>query len=472
LTQLAKRLIKNDGAKQELARRYLADFLEYESGWNNDLKRYNWMRAKHLQLLCEKIEAIERGDLRKLMVFMPPRHGKSEVVSKKFPAWYLGRNPNNEIILSSYSADLAYDFSEIARNTIRSVGYLFGKELSSESSAKKKWKLSKYRGGLSAAGVRGPITGRGAHVAIIDDPFKNWEEASSSRIRDKVDTWYQSVLRTRLSPKGAVILVMTRWHEDDLAGRLLQREGDEWELIQFPALATENDILGRKPGEVLWPRRYNKEEILDIKRGMLSRLFDSLYQQIPRKNAEDALWSYDMIRRINNAPDLEQIVVAIDPQGKKSSSNNKTDDTGIVIAGRSADKHYYVLDDRTINASPNGWARKAVSGYYKFEADRIVGEVNNGGDMVESVLRTIDSDIPYSEVRATRGKMLRAEPIAALYEQGKVFHVGDNFDELEDELTSWSPDKGLDSPNRLDALVWALTKLKSDVSGQILIGRV
>lgn len=438
------------------ARGDLAFFLEYES-------QGAWKRAKHLELLCEKLQQIEQGNLKRLMVYMPPRHGKSEVCTKKFPAWYLGRNPNKEVIISSYSADLANDFSEIARNTIRDKGYIFGKELSSDSSAKKKWGLEGYRGGLAAAGVGGPITGRGANVFIIDDPIKNWEEARSETIRDKIWNWYQTVARTRLTPNGAIVLVMTRWHEDDLAGRLLEQEGEKWEVIDFPAIAEENDILGREPGEPLWPERYDIKELNDIKSTMLRRLWLALYQGKPRKDEEGALWDYDMIDYVNEYPELQRIVVAVDPAVSKKKSS---DETGIIVAGKSAAGFAYVLEDRTIKASPNGWAKKTVNGYKKYNADRVVGEVNQGGDMVESTVRTVDSYTSYKAVRATRGKQIRAEPVAALYEQGKVFHVRE-FEKLEDELTSWSPESSNDSPNRLDALVWALTELMLGDTGAV-----
>lgn len=436
------------------AREDLAFFLEYES-------QGVWKRAKHLELLCKKLEQIEQGELKRLMVFMPPRHGKSEVVSKKFPAWYLGRNPDNEIIISSYSADLAYDFSRLARNTLKDYGHIFDVELAKDSSAVGKWGIEGHRGGLTAAGVGGPITGRGANVFIIDDPTKNWEEARSETIRDKIWNWYQTVARTRLAPNGAIVLVMTRWHEDDLAGRLLKQEKEKWEIINFPAIAEENDILGRKSGEALWPERYNIDELNDIKSTMLKRLWLALYQQKPRKDEEGALWNYDMFKYVDEYPDLQRIVVAIDPAVTNKSSS---DETGIIVAGKSAAGFAYVLDDRTCKDTPNGWAKKAVAAYKKYKADRIVGEVNQGGDMVESTIRTVDWTVSYKAVRATRGKQIRAEPVAALYEQGKVFHVGE-FEKLEDELTTWSPETSNDSPNRLDALVWALTDLMLDSQG-------
>lgn len=252
--------------------------------------RGSWQPAPHLELLCEKLEAVERGEINRLMVFLPPRHGKSEIISKKFPAWCLGKNPNREIILSSYAADLSFDFSKIARDTFREWGpALWGLELAADSSSAGRWGVQGYRGGLVAAGVGGPITGRGAHIAIIDDPFKNYEEASSEVIRKRVMNWYKSTLRTRLAPNGAIVLVMTRWHEDDLAGQLIKSmkeesnelAGEQWEIIDFPAISEENDILGRKPGKPLWPDRYPLKELLQTKQVLGSYLFGALYQQRP-----------------------------------------------------------------------------------------------------------------------------------------------------------------------------------------------
>lgn len=169
-----------------------------------------------------------------------------------------------------------------------------------------------------------------------------------------------------------------------------------------------------------------------------------------------ALWTRKLIdeHRVADAPELARIVVPIDPA---VSSGEAADDTGIVIPALGIDGQYYVISDRTCHLSPDGWARRAVTAYHELEADRVVAEVNNGGDLVERVIRTVDPDVPYRAVRASRGKIIRAEPIAALYEQGKVHHVGD-FPELEDEMCSFTPESGW-SPNRLDSLVWGITDL-------------
>ena len=173
-----------------------------------------------------------------------------------------------------------------------------------------------------------------------------------------------------------------------------------------------------------------------------------------------ALWSLDAIDRArrDRAPDLSRVVVAIDPA---VSSREGSDETGIIVAGRDECGHGFVLEDLSGRYEPAGWAQAAINTYYRHGADRIVAETNNGGDMVENTLRTIDENVSYSAVHASRGKFIRAEPIAALYEQSRVHHVG-TFAELEDQLTSFTADidrSKLGSPDRVDALVWGLTEL-------------
>ena len=184
------------------------------------------------------------------------------------------------------------------------------------------------------------------------------------------------------------------------------------------------------------------------------------------EDVEGALWSRDMIEsariREEDLPPLIRIVVAIDPA---VTSGENSDDTGIVVAGLSSDNQYYVLDDRTCHVSPEQWARVAINAYEDWKADRIIAETNNGGDMVELLLRNVSPNIPVTKVTASRGKRVRAEPISALYEQGRVHHVG-GFNKLEDEMCQWVPDSG-DSPDRMDALVWAMSEL-AEASGSMM----
>jgi phage terminase large subunit-like protein len=175
------------------------------------------------------------------------------------------------------------------------------------------------------------------------------------------------------------------------------------------------------------------------------------------EEAEGALWNRGVIDagRVTEAPDLVRIVVAIDPA---VTSGEESDETGLVCAGRSADDHGFILWDGSGRYSPDGWAKRAISALHEFEGDKLIGEANNGGDMIEHVLRTVDQFVPYKKVTATRGKQTRAEPIASLYNNGRIHHVG-SFPDLEDQLCNWEPLSGQKSPDRLDALVWALTEL-------------
>ena len=189
-----------------------------------------------------------------------------------------------------------------------------------------------------------------------------------------------------------------------------------------------------------------------------------LYAEV-LEDVEGALWNYQMIEdermRMDGIPEMQRVVVGIDPAVTHSANS---DETGIVVAGRGVDDRFYVLSDRSIKASPDGWMREALDAFYLHDADKIIAEVNNGGDLVERLLRTIDSSVSYKKVTATRGKMVRAEPIAALYEQKRVSHVG-NFDILETQMCEYAGEGK--SPDRMDALVWALTEL-SRSSGQAM----
>jgi predicted phage terminase large subunit-like protein len=174
-------------------------------------------------------------------------------------------------------------------------------------------------------------------------------------------------------------------------------------------------------------------------------------------DVDGALWTHAMLdaHRVQVAPDMARIVVAIDPA---VTSGEQADETGIVVAGKGVDGHGYVLADLTCRLSPDGWARRAVNAYHAYEADRLIAETNNGGELVKQTIHTVDRRVAYRAVTATRGKRVRAEPIAALYEQGMVHHVG-TLPALEDQMTAFVPDNYDGSPDRVDALVWALTDL-------------
>ena len=260
------------------ARQNLIDFCiatnpKYEPNWHHEII------AKEL----ENIETFGDRDYKVLLVFVPPRHGKSELCSIDFPAWYLGRNPDKEIITVSYSSELAQDFGGKTRSVIsgEAYPYIFNVTLKEDEQAKAKWRTNKG-GSYTSVGVGGSITGRGANILLFDDPIKNREEAESEVYRDKVWQFFTSTAFTRLEPKGVVVVILTRWHVDDLAGRILENDelSKRCKVIHFPAIATKREPY-RQQGEALWPERFDIQSLTEIKNTIGPYDWQALYQGSP-----------------------------------------------------------------------------------------------------------------------------------------------------------------------------------------------
>lgn len=261
------------------AREHLIDFSivtnkNYVPNWHHEVI------AREL----ERIEAFGDRDYKVLLIFVPPRHGKSELSSIEFPAWYLGRNPDKEIITVSYSAELAQDFGGKTRGVVSSelYPYIFnGITLKEDEQAKAKWRTN-AGGSYTSVGVGGALTGRGADVLLFDDPIKNREEAESELYREKVWQFFTSTAFTRLEPKGVIVVILTRWHVDDLAGRILQNKqlASRAKIIHFPAIATQKEIY-RNEGDALWPERFNLEALEEIKQTIGPYDWSALYQGSP-----------------------------------------------------------------------------------------------------------------------------------------------------------------------------------------------
>ncbi len=230
---------------------------------------------RHLIFIRQQLDRVTRGDINRLMLFLPPRHGKSEMTTIRYAVWQLERNPAQRIIVGAYNQTLANKFSRKARKIA-----MERIDLNERRTAVEDWETTEG-GGFRAVGVGAGITGQGGNLIIIDDPVKNREEANSETYRDRVYSWFTDDLFTRLEPGGAIILIMTRWHEDDLAGRILSGEdADAWEVVSLPAEALEGDPLGRELGAALCPERFNLDDLGRIKR-VLGNSYYALYQQAP-----------------------------------------------------------------------------------------------------------------------------------------------------------------------------------------------
>lgn len=262
-----------------------------------------WQFAPHLEYLDKLLVNIADRKIKKLIINMPPRHGKSEIISCYFPAWYLLRNPNHRVILASYQSSLAKQWSRRIRDLfIQYSGEYFDLAVNPDVRAADNFLIDGAEGGLLAVGANGSITGRGADLLIIDDPIKNDREAFSPVMRDNLWNWFNATAFTRLEPNGIILVVMTRWHRDDLTGRLLMKNNvvsnpdlndinliispKKWVSVSLPMLADENDILGRKLGEPLWKERFDDEAIDDIRTTLGAYWFNALYQQSPMSDSE------------------------------------------------------------------------------------------------------------------------------------------------------------------------------------------
>lgn len=302
-------------------------------------KRY--MHAPHLTLIDEALEqairyvetqgAAGRGFQ---IISMPPRHGKTMTVSRLFPPYVLGRNPDWRMILASYGATLAQKNSRAARNIITAPVYqqIFpGVQLAHDSKAVDAWDIADYEGGLDAMGVGGGVTGKGGQIILIDDPVKSREEAESDTYREKTWDWYTDDLYTRREPGGAIVLIMTRWHQDDLAGRLLRAEPEKWHVITMPAIDEQ--------GCALWPERYTVQALRDIERTLGPYSWSALYQQNPVP-AEGGIFKRVWFNPVTPPP----IVRTVRYWDLAMSERTTADYTAGVKIGEGTDGHFYVVD--------------------------------------------------------------------------------------------------------------------------------
>ena len=246
-------------------------------------RRVGFSPAAHHALLLGELEAVSRGDVDRLMVLMPPGSAKSTYGSVVFPAWWLMQHPSSSIIAASHTADLAEHFGRQVRNLIAENEPILGFGLAADNRAAGRWQTTR-KGQYFAAGVRGPITGRRADLVVIDDPVKSHAEADSAGLREHVWNWFRSDLTTRLKPRGRIVLIMTRWHVDDLGGRLLTRQAGRWRLIRLPALAEADDPLGRPEGAALWPEWEDRAALERKRTEVGERVWAALFQQTPRQS--------------------------------------------------------------------------------------------------------------------------------------------------------------------------------------------
>lgn len=395
--------------------------------------------------MAGRLEAVERGEIDRLMLFCPPRTGKTELLIR-FAAWHLGRQADRPILYASYGADLAWEKSGDTRAVVASEEFaqVFpGVGLNPLQRSVQRWRIAGRRGGMQAQGVGGPLTGKGGSLIIVDDPVKNRQEADSRTMRDAAWKWYTSTLRTRLEPGGRIVLVMTRWHEDDLAGRLLEKAkedpaADQWTVVSLPALAREHDPLGRRPGEALDPSRYNEHALRRTKASIGERDWSALYDQAPRAddgNVFKALWLAGWY--VASAPAIMYECVVWDTAFEEKQAS---DFSAAVWVGAGENGHLYVrplVNDRLAFPDLVKVAKELVRRWPR--AEHLV-EGKASGKSLRQQLRA--DRIPLIEIPAAGDKVVRAHTITRFFEAEMVHVVGDPaasplVDGLESELLAF-----------------------------------
>lgn len=303
------------------------------------LSQGQWLPAPHLMAIDRELtRALSGRGPRIVVIEAPPRHGKSEYVSKHLPTWLAAAKPNWKTILTSYEARFAKSWGRKVRDQVEANSGLLGVKVDRFKRASDDWQLAGFEGGMKTAGAGGALTGSGAHVLIADDTIKNAEEALSPTIRHGLWDWWQSTAATRIEPGGLAILMQTRWHEEDLSGRVIAAaesgEGPPVNRIHLPAIAEDNDWLGREPGEALWPARWPIEVLRQKERALDRYWWESLYQQQPGRHGStewpEEYWGQHLwVDQMPEAFDFGAI--AVDPSKGKHAT--KGDYSAIVFVG-------------------------------------------------------------------------------------------------------------------------------------------
>jgi predicted phage terminase large subunit-like protein len=430
--------------------------------------RYVWpkyIHGEHLDCLALALERIERGELRRLMVFMPPRHGKSALISQLFPCFFLGRNPTREVIQTGYGDDIASFHSYHARRifTTQRFNELFpgvSRPLNAEEAARQavhEWR-TQAGGSYRASGIRAGISGRGAELIIIDDPVKNREEANSVAVRESVLQEYRGTLVTRLSPNGAIVLVMTRWHPDDLAGTLLKEMaggGTQWEVINMPAI--------NEDGKALWPERWPIEKIMEQKMALGSREFGALYMQNPRM-MDNAIFRREWFEVVDAAPAQLEKVRYWD---RAATKNKDSDWTSGVLMGRDRLNRYFVLHVNRFQGSPLAVETGIKNTASQDGVETMIGIEQDPGQAGIAEASYYVRALTGYNVRVfpvTKAKTIRATPFAAQAEAGNVKLVRGSWNEpYLSELENFA---GLDEKNdQTDSSSGAFNVLSGQAGG-------
>jgi len=406
----------------------------------------SYRHLKHLGRVCAS--TIASGG--RLLVTLPPRHGKSEFVSHRLPAWYLDLFPDRKIILAGYSDDFAREWGRKVRDSITGFEGSLSR-IRQDTSSASFWETTKG-GGMIAVGVGGAITGRGGHILIVDDPIKNFEEARSEVYRRRVREWFESVLLSRAHQGAAIIVLMTRWHPEDLAGYLKGKGG--WTHVNLPALAEEGDVLGRAAGEALCPELFTRETLEERRAAMAAFAWEGLYQQkpsVPEGNIIQREW----LRYYDALPtDCSTVIQSWDCAFK----GGKTSDfvVGQIWGRRGAD--FYLLDSMRGRLAFTGTvdALRRLTAQWPQATAKLIEEKANGAAVIDALRREISGLIP---INPKDSKEARLHSVSPLFHAGNVFipRQATWAREFEEELCAFP---FVSHDDQVDACTQALNHLR------------
>ena len=444
-----------DLESKELAKNSLVGYAKFQME--------NYLSPPHIELLASKLEAVERGDIRRLAIFMPPRHGKSILTSEFFPAWYMGRNPDKYIICSTYAQDLADDFGRKVRNQLQDKRYtdIFpDAELSTDSSSMRRFNTTK--GGVYyAVGAGSAITGRGAHLLLIDDPIKGREEADSAAMRKNLLDWYRATAYTRLMPNGSVILIQTRWHEDDLAGWILKETGHEgWDVIEFPAILNERaaGMLDLEEGDPLWKESYPIERLEEIKKTIGTREWSSLYAQKPSVEEGNIIkrWWWKTWTR-ENPPEMDYILQSWDTAYTVTETSDYSACTTWGVFSGEGGYNLFLIDSFREKLTFPELKNQAIHLYNELQPDLVLVEAKaSGWSLVQELMRTGIPITPFNPKKMD--KLARVHSVAPLFEGGRIW--APDTDESADVMNQFAMFPNTKHDDLVDSTTQALLRLR------------
>jgi len=430
----------------------LASYAVYASHW-----RQKWKPYKFLIKLADAIEDAVHTPNSRLIINAPPRHGKSQLVSHWLPVWYLDWFPEKRIILGAYGDSLARDWGRIVRDE-----FLMNEKcwtaLRRDTQAVDDWRTTRD-GGMRTAGVGGPIVGKGADLIIIDDPHKSWEDAMSPTSRQRLIDWFNGTLYHRAEPGASIIMIMTRWHEDDLTGYFLDRHADDWQSVSMPALADgDDDILGREEGEPLCEERFDAERLGKIKLAMGSHMFAGLYQQRPSPLAGGMI-KREWFQRYSEIPEnLEEYIQSWDLTFKATGRSYVVGQ----VWGRKG-SNCYLMPDQTrerMGFPEQLRAIRMMSSRWKQTTDILIEDAADGPAAVATLKDEISGILP----KPPRGsKEARLAAVSGMIEAGNV-HLPDAslapwIDDFIEEVVVF-PNAVND--DQVDAMTMALNHLRQN----------